>query len=323
MLKKTFLSIIVGALFCVMLTGCSAEESSAEESIKPVEEEDTQVRLFSGAKNVGKDITSDDITDFYYTEENINYDAYYQRYRFYVEDGKHMYFHETRERKDDYGPCTEEDTTLTGTVALTDDQWKEFYELVTGGTVKAREESADAGDSGPWLYMYWKGDKSKYQEFSFESYGKEKSFVDFCLSLISDKAPEDFIKNENMVFDYYEATVATVGGDESTEYVLYEYDASRMILACYQKSEDSEEVMTYRIVEASVLDDCMALVKKYKMSKWDKGRGLNGKIYVVKFMDAGEMKRVSSDQMPDDGREAFNSIRNVLVSGWANAQKKD
>ena len=126
----------------------------------------------------------EDITDFYYTEENINYDAFYQRYRFYVEDGKYYFFHETRERKDDYGPCTEEDTTLTGTIELTEDQWSGFAGLVEGGKVRSREESADAGGSGPWLYLYWKDDKGKYQQFSFASYAKEKEFTEFCLSLI-------------------------------------------------------------------------------------------------------------------------------------------
>ncbi|MCR5590524.1 MAG: hypothetical protein K6F73_03260 [Lachnospiraceae bacterium] len=134
---------------------------------------------------VGTDIATDDITDFYYTEENINYDAFFQRYRFYVEDGKHIFFHETRERKDDYGPCTEEDTTLIGTIELDDEQWAQFCGLVSGGIVKAREESADSGGSGPWLFLYWTGDESKYQQFKFDSYGTEKKFVEFCLSLVS------------------------------------------------------------------------------------------------------------------------------------------
>ena len=74
----------------------------------------------AGARVVGEDIQIGDITEFYYTYENINYNAFYQRYRFYTEDGKHLFFHETRERKDDYGPATEKDTTLTGTAELTD-----------------------------------------------------------------------------------------------------------------------------------------------------------------------------------------------------------
>ena len=181
------LLIITGILFCVMLIGCGNGENTGK------------VSLLSKKYLVGTDIKMDDINDFYYTEENINYDAYYQRYRFYVEDGKHFFFNETRERKDDYGPCTEEDTTQIGTIELTDDQWKQFCDLVSGGTVKAREESADSGDSGPWLYLYWTNDKSKYQKFSFASYGDEKAFEEFCLLL----APKD---ETITVIETYEAT---------------------------------------------------------------------------------------------------------------------
>lgn len=137
----------------------------------------------NGVKKVGTDIKMEDINDFYFTKENINYGAYYQRYRFYVEDGKHLFFHETRERKDDYGPCTEADTTKTGTIELTDEQWAEFYDLVDGGTVKAREESVEAGGDGPWTYLYWTNDQSKIQQFSFASYETQDAFVEFCLSL--------------------------------------------------------------------------------------------------------------------------------------------
>ncbi len=165
-------AVILGLIIAFLVIGCGAAKEPGEMS------------LLNGNKIVGKDIGKDDITDFYYTVENINYDAFYQRYRFYVEDGKHMFFHETRERKDDYGPCTEEDTTLTGTIELTDNQWSGFFDLVSGGTVKAREESADAGDDGPWLFLYWVNDKGKYQQFSFDSYGTQKEFVDFCLSLV-------------------------------------------------------------------------------------------------------------------------------------------
>ncbi len=140
--------------------------------------------LFNGEKTVGKQIKQGDITEFYYTYSNINYDAFYQRYRFYVEDGKHMFFHETRERKDEYGPTTEKDITKTGTIELTDEQWTAFYELLEGGTAVKRSESASTGDSGPWLYLYWKNDKGKIQEFSFASYDRRKAFEEFCGSLV-------------------------------------------------------------------------------------------------------------------------------------------
>ena len=142
----------------------------------------------NGKMTVGGNIPADDITDFYYTVSNINYDAFYQRYRFYTDDGKHLFFHETRERKDDYGPATEEDTTMIGIIELSDEQWAEFYKNICTGIVKAREETADAGGSGPWMYLYWNGDKSKYQEYYFASYDARLKFVEFCVSLIPDPA---------------------------------------------------------------------------------------------------------------------------------------
>ena len=172
---RKYLSIITGILLSVLFIGCKAGEGTMKVSLPEKE------------MVVGTDIVFDDINDFYYTEENINYDAYYQRYRFYAEDGKHLFFHETRERKDDYGPCTEEDTTQTGTIELTDDQWSRFCDLVNEGKVKAREESDETGGPGPWLYLYWTNDESKYQQFSFASYGVEKDFEEYCLTL----APEE------------------------------------------------------------------------------------------------------------------------------------
>ena len=123
------LLIITGLMIIAMLAGCTAKEEAEGMS------------LFSGEMIVGTDIALEDITDFYFTKENINYNACYQRYRFYVEDGKHLFFHETRERKDDYGPCTEEDTVQIGTIELSDDQWAEFTALVQGGTVTERKDS--------------------------------------------------------------------------------------------------------------------------------------------------------------------------------------
>ena len=146
-------------------------------------EETEKVSLFRKEMTVGTDIGIDDITDFYYTKENINYGAFYQRYRFYEEDGRHLFFHETRERKNDYGPCTEKDTTLTGTVELSEEQWSQFFGLLRGGTVRAREDSAESGSTGPWLYLYWKGDQGSCQEFAFPSWEAGAAFEAFCAEL--------------------------------------------------------------------------------------------------------------------------------------------
>ncbi len=161
-------------LSAIIFAGCTAVPAG-ENGFKP-----SSILPGKSAYVVGTDISAEDITDFYYTYENINYNAFYQRYRFYAEDGKHLFFHETRERKDDYGPATEEDTTMKGTLELTDEEWAAFFALLKDGKVVKRSDSAESGGRGPWLYLYWKGDPSDYQEFSFASAGGDLSFEEFC-----------------------------------------------------------------------------------------------------------------------------------------------
>lgn len=140
--------------------------------------------LFSGSRErvVGTDIADGDIHDFYYTRASSTFPPEYQRYRFYAEDGKYLFFHEKREGE--VFPLTEEHATVTGTVELTDDQWARFLEGVAGGTVKAREENLDAGDDGPWTYLYYEGDQGVYQEYHFPDYGARLDFEAMCEALI-------------------------------------------------------------------------------------------------------------------------------------------
>lgn len=63
---KKYLTAAIGLICMVLLAGCGAEG----------------LGIMNGEKKVGTDIKIEDINDFYYTKENINYGAYYQRYRF-------------------------------------------------------------------------------------------------------------------------------------------------------------------------------------------------------------------------------------------------
>lgn len=166
--------LLISVLIIMVMSGCEGGDDDMKNGRG----------LFGGSDmTVGGKIGIKDIKEFYYTVENINYDAFYQRYRFYVEDGNYYFFHETRERKDDYGPATEEDATARGTLKLSDDEWEGFYDLILDGKVMERADDAASGDSGPWYYLYWKGDKDKYQVFSFASQKKAGEFVDYCAGL--------------------------------------------------------------------------------------------------------------------------------------------
>ncbi len=159
---------------------------------------DVASKLPSSSKEeykVGEDITDEDINEFYYTIENINYDAYYLRYMLSSEDGKHMFFFEERERPDDYGPATEEDTIAKGEFELSDKEWSKFYEIISGGTVQVRDDDPVSGDSGPWTYLYWSGDEDKYQQYSFKSQSSQKEFEKLCEKLFK-KSGKD-VKSED------------------------------------------------------------------------------------------------------------------------------
>lgn len=136
---------------------------------------------WNGKKIVGKNISIGDVTEFYYTYSTSTFPPDYQRYRFYVEDGKYFFYHEKREGE--HWPLRETDKTVFGTVELSEAEWSTFFDYLKGGVVKKRTESTECGSSGPWLYLYWKGDRSKYQEFSFESFDKKISFEEFCIKL--------------------------------------------------------------------------------------------------------------------------------------------
>lgn len=134
-----------------------------------------------GTKTVGTNVKNEDITDFYYTLSASTNPATYQRYRFTAADGAYTFYHETREGS--RWPLTEEDITASGTVTLTPEQWGEFLKCIGGGTVRDRQENVTDGGAGPWLYLYWKGDRGKTQEFSFAGYGNEAAFLRLCEAL--------------------------------------------------------------------------------------------------------------------------------------------
>ena len=142
---------------------------------------------YEGGKGmvVGEKIKIDDITEFYYTYASSTFPPDYLRYRFFVENGTYWFHYEVREGE--HWPLTEEDITVSVDVELSQKQWQEFFDLIKGGSVTKREESADAGDAGPWMYIYWKKDKSKYQVYEFKSYASQKAFEKYCEKLAEKK----------------------------------------------------------------------------------------------------------------------------------------
>ena len=129
-------------------------------------------------------------------------------------------------------------------------------------------------------------------------------------------SPEEAMTDANLVFYYYEAVTGTVGGDCSVAYRLYRYNGTELVLSRTDHTTDDEEISTYRLVPASTLDDCMKVVKKYKMGKgkWINGIGITGGYCSAGFYKKDEWIKVTSDNMPDNGQEAFSAIHKILAN---------
>ena len=127
---------------------------------------------------VGEDITLEDVTEFYYTYDSSAFPPDYQRYRFYTEDGRYYFCHEKREG--DHWPLTEDDVTVTGILELSAEEWSLFWQYLNGGKVRNPEDNLLDGDDGPWLFLYWKGDRDTYREFSFPTWQVRLAFESWC-----------------------------------------------------------------------------------------------------------------------------------------------
>ena len=91
------------------------------------------------------------------------------------------------------------------------------------------------------------------------------------------------------------------------------------MLVKYRQYPDGDKTMDYCVVSSSVLDDCMKIVKKYKMGKgkWVNGDGIVGMEFTIGFYKNDEYIRVTSDHMPDNGTEAFDAVCKVLAKAWS------
>ncbi|MBQ9664251.1 MAG: hypothetical protein IJV40_13980 [Oscillospiraceae bacterium] len=128
-----------------------------------------------------------DITDFIYTYDWVGYNALYQRYRFTVEDGAYLFYHETRKIENDYGWASEADIASSGTVFLSVYDWMDFLDYLTDGTAAEPVESLEDGDSGPWMYLSFRsGNTVERKEFFFASPDRWLAFEAYCQSLAQD-----------------------------------------------------------------------------------------------------------------------------------------
>ena len=244
---------------------------------------------------VGTDIEEKDIVDFYYTYSTSTAITFYQRYRFYAEDGKKFFTHETREGGG--WPQTEEDITFSGTKELTEADWAAFFACVSEGEVRQRSDEILDGDSGPWMVLYWTGDEGEIQEFTFASLEKQLAFEELCSQLA---------KNHNLTRFY----ISRGGYMVPQSYEIMLRDDTYTI----QENEDKP-----RSIDPKLVDELLEIIQKYDLESWDGFHGSNPDVLdgedfslELQFADGTSVYASGSNAFPENYHDAMASIDRIL-----------
>ena len=115
-----------------------------------------------------------------------------------------------------------------------------------------------------------------------------------------------------LVFDYYDRVVGTPVKRPYYEVCLYKRADGQIILRRYINGGMPDETMDEHAVPSEALEGAMALVKKYRMDRWnktDKGSCIEGRSIVCKFISGGKLERVSTNHFPDKYYSAFSEIK--------------
>ena len=135
-------------------------------------------------------------------------------------------------------------------------------------------------------------------------------------------APDD--TEGTLLFDYYTTPTAIVGDAQYNEITVNESEGM-IFINVYGGSSTQGTTTSHKAYWApyGLLDKLDEVVRRYKMAKWNArdGVGMTGRLTVVKFTNGdGNLVRVTSENMPEDGEDAFNEIYNILCDALSEAE---
>ncbi|MBQ9414700.1 MAG: hypothetical protein IJU16_06205 [Clostridia bacterium] len=208
-----------------------------------------------------------------------------------------------------------------------------IYRVDYGGQKESFDNARDAYRAGEQVELYYRfiatdTDYSFYldDEQLNPSYAEDKGFIirftmpehDVRLRCESrntmiEMPPEE----EVMLVDYYHAIVATVGGDQHDELVLYR-TADGIRLDAYHGTPNTEETCVSRIVPEEAVTRCYEVIDRYDwrhIQEQETIGGMTGTVTVCKFRDNdGSYVRLSTEEMTDTMMDGMNEIAAILQS---------
>lgn len=123
---------------------------------------------------------------------------------------------------------------------------------------------------------------------------------------------------DTILVDYYDRVVGTPMEQPYEELVLYTYSDTQAMLEHYTNGGTEDEKLSRYIVPIEAAQEAFDVIRETGMDKWnsrEKGMtALCGMAYVCKFPDGkGDLIRVTSDHLPEDGTRAFGEVRLAML----------
>ncbi len=140
-----------------------------------------------------------------------------------------------------------------------------------------------------------------------------------------DAAPESLTEGR-LLLDYYSAPAAVVGEAEYHEITVNEGADGALYFNVYTGSAADGTTTSHKAYKATeeVLAKAKEVVDKYGMATWndEPGVGITGAVRVCKFVDEyGDLVRVSTEHMPEDGGTAVFAFAEALSSCLEGAEE--
>ncbi|MBR4162191.1 MAG: hypothetical protein IKR11_01640 [Solobacterium sp.] len=123
-------------------------------------------------------------------------------------------------------------------------------------------------------------------------------------------------ENATVLVDSFNRITGTVMTQPYSEIVLYEAEPND-ILAVYKNGDTEDETVSRYYVSKDAYPKILKIILDLQMDTWNDLEDtypIDGAFYVVRFWDGEKQVRVTSDDMPSDGMQAFYTVDNAMYA---------
>jgi len=132
--------------------------------------------------------------------------------------------------------------------------------------------------------------------------------IDLCFAGADDPQPP-----KRTLADSYKRSVGRP--QTYSEFILSTYSETQLLLEVSRSGPPPEK--TAYLVPVQAAEDVFAAIRRNKMADWNAKKddvSIRGAVFVCRFPKGNGYECVSSEHMPEDGKNAFQEVRSALAA---------